>query len=85
LSPQFLEQHHIPLVKVVQREREFVITYPGVYHAGFNHGLNCAESVNFATKRWIPIGARAGICECVWACGLVEGLRMIALWWGRTL
>ncbi|KAG1659340.1 hypothetical protein FOA52_008394 [Chlamydomonas sp. UWO 241] len=45
--------------------REFMINYPGAYHAGFNAGYNCAESVNFGTKRWIPLGARAAHCTCV--------------------
>ncbi len=37
---------------------------PGAYHAGFNHGYNCAESVNFGTRRWVPLGAAAGVCRC---------------------
>ena len=27
-----------------------------VYHTGFSHGLNCAESSNFATPDWLPWG-----------------------------
>ncbi len=117
MSPQFLEQYQIPYTKLLQQPREFVVTYPGAYHAGFNQvrmgpcrrflhsaalqgpcstsiapapclcspdpgpcanhnvgvhrcivpcpqGFNCAESVNFGTKKWIPVGARAGVCEC---------------------
>ena len=64
LSPQLLRQQGIPLVRVVQREREFVVTYPGAYHAGFNHGYNCAESTNFATQAWVDVGACARSCYC---------------------
>lgn len=36
----------------------------GAYHSGFNHGYNCAESTNFATRAWIETGARARHCSC---------------------
>lgn len=64
LSPALLAAHSIPLVKVVHRAREFVVVGPGAYHAGFNHGYNIAESVNFATPAWVPIGAQASFCTC---------------------
>jgi len=35
-----------------------MITFPFSYHSGYNHGYNCAESTNFATKRWIEYGKR---------------------------
>jgi jumonji domain-containing protein 2 len=64
VSPQLLASHAIPVVRVVHHPREFVVVGPGAYHSGFNHGFNIAESVNFATKAWLPVGAAAGYCEC---------------------
>lgn len=41
-----------------------MITFARGFHAGFNVGYNCAESTNFATPRWVMIGANAKLCEC---------------------
>lgn len=41
-----------------------MITFPFSYHAGFNHGFNCAESTNFAIPRWVEYGKRALRCRC---------------------
>jgi len=64
LSPALLRSLGIPFTRITQRAREFVITAPAAYHAGFNHGLNCAESTNFGTAAWVPVGARAKSCFC---------------------
>lgn len=64
LSPALLKSLGVPFTRVTQHAREFIITFPGAYHAGFNHGYNCAESTNFATPAWIPIGAKARSCFC---------------------
>ncbi|KRY30942.1 Lysine-specific demethylase 4E [Trichinella spiralis] len=34
----------IPVRQVVQLPGEFILTYPGAYHSGFNLGYNCAEA-----------------------------------------
>jgi jumonji domain-containing protein 2 len=51
ISPDVLKAHNIPYVMGTQYAGEFIVNYPGAYHSGFNHGYNCAESTNFATKR----------------------------------
>lgn len=43
----------------VQHSGEFMITFPGAFHAGFSHGFNCAEAVNIADVDWLPHGRAA--------------------------
>ncbi|KAK7310245.1 hypothetical protein RJT34_07640 [Clitoria ternatea] len=57
--PNVLLQHGVPVYKAVQKPGEFVITFPRAYHAGFSHGFNCGEAVNFAIGDWFPLGAAA--------------------------
>ena len=64
MSPSTLRANGIPFMKAVQNAGEFVITFPGSYHGGFNQGFNIAEATNFATASWISIGRRAGVCRC---------------------
>ncbi|EGV65969.1 JmjC-domain-containing protein [Yamadazyma tenuis ATCC 10573] len=65
VSPQFLEKYGIKCNKIVHNEKEFIITYPFGYHAGFNYGYNLAESVNFALDDWFPYGEDTKKCECI--------------------
>ncbi|XP_019717501.1 lysine-specific demethylase 4C isoform X2 [Hippocampus comes] len=64
ISPFVLKKYGIPFDKITQEAGEFMITFPYGYHAGFNHGFNCAESTNFATIRWIEYGKNATQCTC---------------------
>ncbi|XP_066940140.1 uncharacterized protein [Macrobrachium rosenbergii] len=64
MSPQILKQYSIPFNKITQEAGEIMITFPYGYHAGFNHGFNCAESTNFAMPRWVEYGKRATQCQC---------------------
>ncbi|XP_013163480.1 PREDICTED: lysine-specific demethylase 4C-like [Papilio xuthus] len=64
ISPQILKQYAVPVNKVTQKPGEIMITFPYGYHAGFNHGFNCAESTNFAAPRWVEYGKRALQCTC---------------------
>ncbi|XP_042502738.1 lysine-specific demethylase JMJ706-like isoform X2 [Macadamia integrifolia] len=57
--PNILLEQNVPVYKAVQKPGEFVITFPRAYHAGFSHGFNCGEAVNFAIGDWFPLGAVA--------------------------
>ena len=63
-SPIKLKEYGIQYTTAIHFPGEFIITFPGAYHAGFNHGLNVAESTNFATKNWFEIGKKAKRCIC---------------------
>lgn len=65
MSASQLANDKIPVNMLVHKQNEFVITYPRGYHAGFNMGFNCAESINFALESWLELGRRAKVCECV--------------------
>eukprot|EP01090_Pellita_catalonica_P019015 TRINITY_DN6314_c0_g1_i1.p1 TRINITY_DN6314_c0_g1~~TRINITY_DN6314_c0_g1_i1.p1 ORF type:complete len:134 (-),score=6.07 TRINITY_DN6314_c0_g1_i1:18-419(-) len=65
MSPSVIMNGNINLTHAVQNPRDFMITLPGAYHFGFNTGFNCAESVNFAFKRWIQYGIAAQPCKCI--------------------
>eukprot|EP00850_Spirogloea_muscicola_P018267 SM000166S02448 [mRNA] locus=s166:30996:36046:+ [translate_table: standard] len=58
-SPKLLVEAGVPVVRAVQQCGEFVVTFPRAYHAGFSHGFNCGEAVNFAMGDWFPLGAAA--------------------------
>ncbi|XP_022537458.2 lysine-specific demethylase 4C isoform X3 [Astyanax mexicanus] len=64
ISPSVLKKYGIPFDRITQEAGEFMITFPYGYHAGFNHGFNCAESTNFASVRWIDYGRVATQCTC---------------------
>ncbi|KAG3286387.1 lysine-specific demethylase 4D-like [Ictidomys tridecemlineatus] len=64
ISPTVLHENGIPFNRMTQEAGEFMVTFPYGYHAGFNHGFNCAEAINFATPRWIDYGKVASQCSC---------------------
>lgn len=65
VSPSLLKsQYGITVNRLVHYEGEFVITFPYGYHSGYNIGYNCAESVNFATEKWLDYGRVAKKCNC---------------------
>ncbi|KAH9845629.1 Multicopy suppressor of chk1 protein 1 [Teratosphaeria destructans] len=54
--PEKLRKAGVRVYAIDQRAGQFVITYPRAYHAGFNHGFNFNEAVNFAPHDWEPFG-----------------------------
>lgn len=63
-SPIKLRECGMKFDTVVQQAGEFVVTFPGAYHGGFNHDFNIAEATNFATQRWLELGRKATRCVC---------------------
>ncbi|KAK9728504.1 hypothetical protein K7432_000986 [Basidiobolus ranarum] len=53
MSPKTLTENGVKVCALDQRAGEFVITFPQGYHAGFSHGLNFGEAVNFCPRDWL--------------------------------
>lgn len=58
-TPDRLRKAGVRVYALDQRAGQFVITFPQAYHAGFNHGFNFNEAVNFAPQDWEPYGEEA--------------------------
>ena len=56
LPPDKLRKAGVEVYALDQRAGQLVITFPQAYHAGFNHGFNFNEAVNFAPADWEPFG-----------------------------
>ena len=56
LPPEKLRKAGVRVYAIDQRAGELIITFPQAYHAGFNHGFNFNEAVNFAPCDWEPFG-----------------------------
>lgn len=50
--------------QVIQRPGQFVITWCGAYHGGFNLGFNIAEASNFGSEEWETVGLAYQDCSC---------------------
>lgn len=53
MNPKRVTDAGVRVYACNQRAGEFVITFPKAYHAGFNHGFNFNEAVNFALPDWL--------------------------------
>ncbi|KAL8664558.1 MAG: hypothetical protein Q9202_002967 [Teloschistes flavicans] len=60
LPPDQVKKAGVNVYALDQRAGQFVITFPQAYHAGFNHGFNFNEAVNFAPHDWESFG-EAGV------------------------
>eukprot|EP01080_Neovahlkampfia_damariscottae_P000207 gene207-4453_t len=58
-SPSICHENNIPIYTLTHNEGEYIFTCPQSYHAGFNQGFNCAESVNLVLPNWLPYGRNA--------------------------
>jgi [histone H3]-trimethyl-L-lysine4 demethylase len=56
LPPEQLKKAGVRVYALDQRAGQMVITFPQAYHAGFNHGFNFNEAVNFAPCDWEAYG-----------------------------
>lgn len=56
LNPNILMKANVPVFRTDQHAKEFIVTFPRAYHAGFNQGFNFAEAVNFTTADWLSFG-----------------------------
>ncbi|CAI2161535.1 6629_t:CDS:2 [Funneliformis geosporum] len=59
LNPKALMGENVEVFAIDQRPNQFVVTFPQAYHAGFNHGLNFNEAVNFALPDWVDFGQKS--------------------------
>jgi histone demethylase JARID1 len=56
MPPEKLKKAGVRVYAIDQRAGQMVVTFPQAYHAGFNHGFNLNEAVNFAPVDWEPFG-----------------------------
>ncbi|KEQ86672.1 PLU-1-domain-containing protein [Aureobasidium pullulans EXF-150] len=56
MPPEKLQKAGVRVYAIDQRAGQMVVTFPQAYHAGFNHGFNLNEAVNFAPVDWEPFG-----------------------------
>ena len=64
LQPALLEANGVTVHRVLQSAGQAIVVFPSAYHAGFNHGYNVAEAINFGTERWLEYGMKARGCLC---------------------
>jgi hypothetical protein len=56
IYPGYLHQQKVKVYKTLQMPGEYILTFPGSYHAGFSTGINIGEAVNFVSRSWFDFG-----------------------------
>lgn len=59
ISPGYLAERGVTVYSTLQKPGEFILTFPGSYHAGFSAGFNVAEAVNFSAPSWLNYAEKA--------------------------
>ncbi|BFZ19254.1 hypothetical protein BsWGS_22293 [Bradybaena similaris] len=61
VNPQLLKRKGIRIGRCIQSPRQFVVVFPGAFTATISCGYSVAESVHYATSRWLPLGMEAAL------------------------
>jgi hypothetical protein len=65
VTPKGLKAAGIRYHVLIQKVGEYVITFPGGIHFGFNMGPNLAEAKNLATPSWMQVALKMeDYCDC---------------------
>eukprot|EP01038_Epipyxis_sp_PR26KG_P007815 gene7815-10617_t len=59
ISPSLLISNNVPVYRLEQEPKTFIVTFPKAYHSGFSYGFNVGEAVNFGTPHWLLAGGEA--------------------------
>ena len=88
-APSAVVRHGGKAFRTTQNAGEFVVTFPRAYHAGFSHGFNVAEAINFATPDWLSHGRESMVRNAMLSkVPILDQDRIVALYvmrWMRQL
>lgn len=52
--------------KILQNPGEFILSFSGTFHSGFNCGVNINEAINFGSDGWLNFIDTYTECTCEW-------------------
>ncbi|CAG5136039.1 unnamed protein product [Candidula unifasciata] len=61
VNPQLLRKKGLRIGRCIQSPRQFVVVFPGAFTSTISCGYSVAESVHFATSKWLPLGMEAAL------------------------